>query len=89
MYKIPDPPFATRLIVDTQGIIRCTDDEPLPGSVVLARGLHGTAWQRHFADGLWYPASHSTGRGRTWAQMLNRRNLVLVYSAPNRKEDKT
>lgn len=53
------------------------DNNPLPGSVVLAEGVHGTAWQRHFNDGLW----HSTRGGRpiTWADILRKRNLWLAY----------
>lgn len=58
------------------------DREPEPGSVVLTMGEFGTAWQRHFSDGLW----HRTGGGKPkdWAEMLRQRNLVLVYDAPVR-----
>lgn len=56
--------------------------EPLPGSILMTEGEHGTAWQRHFSDGYW----HSTvgGRRRTWDELIRRRNVVLVYDAPAR-----
>ncbi len=61
-----------------------TDDcfEPEPSSIVLTNGQYGTAWQRHFADGLW----HRVGGNRafTWERMLQERNLVLVYDAEPR-----
>jgi hypothetical protein len=58
------------------------DREPLPDSVVLTNGIHGTAWQRHASDGLW----HSTlgGRPKSWESLLRSRNLVLIYDAPVR-----
>lgn len=65
------------LLQDTEGCI-----EPLPGSVVLTEGKHGTAWQRFFSDGKWHPTRG--GGSRTWEQMLSKRNLVLVYDAPER-----
>lgn len=55
---------------------------PPPGSVVLTQGEHGTAWQRHFHDGLWH--SSRGGRAKGWAEMLAERNLVLVYLAEER-----
>lgn len=55
--------------------------EPLPDSVVLTDGPHGHAWQRHL-DGLWYPVKSS--KGRTWAEVLTNRNVVLVYDAEPR-----
>jgi hypothetical protein len=56
--------------------------EPYRSSIVMTEGLHGTAWQRHFADGLW----HSTrgGRPKTWYELTKKRNLVLVYDAEER-----
>jgi len=56
--------------------------EPLPGSIVLLDGRHGTAWQRHFSDGLW----HCAGRAapKTWEQIITKRNVVLVYDAEPR-----
>jgi len=56
--------------------------EPEPGSVVLTDGLHGTAWQRYFSDGLWY--STTGDHEWTWQQMTRQRNLVLVYEAEPR-----
>jgi hypothetical protein len=72
-------------LTDTHGRELLPDgylDQPLKGSVVLTQGRHGTAWQRHFKDGLW----HSTrgGKAKTWEQMLDHRNLVLVYDAAER-----
>lgn len=58
------------------------DREPQPGSVVLSDGEHGTAWQRYFSDGLWHRVGG--GKARTWAEVLTKRNLVLVYDAPER-----
>lgn len=60
------------------------EDQPLPGSVVLTEGEHGTAWQRFFSDGNWHPTRG--GGSRTWEQMLTKRNLVLVYDAPVREQ---
>lgn len=58
------------------------NDEPLPGSVLLSNGEHGTAWQRYFSDGLWHRVGG--GRAKTWPEMLTKRRLVLVYDAPER-----
>lgn len=58
--------------------------EPLPGSVALTQGLHGTAWQRFFSDGKW----HSVGEvepPQDWESLLSRRNLVLIYDAERRQ----
>lgn len=71
-------------ITDERGVLLTRDGtQPLPGSVVLTEGEHGTAWQLFFSDGLW----HSTrgGRPKTWAEMTQKRNLVLVYEAPPRE----
>lgn len=59
-------------------------DQPEPSSIVMDQGTHGTAWQRHFSDGLW----HSTRGGRPlpWSAMLVKRNLVLIYDADAREE---
>lgn len=62
------------------------DHEPNPGSVVLTNGEFGTAWQRMFSNGLWYPVAGPLGSGRTWEEMLAERNLVLVYDSPMRPE---
>lgn len=58
--------------------------EPLPGSVVLTMGEHGTAWQRHFSDGLWHRTGG--GRARRWEELLHQRSALLVYDAPPRME---
>lgn len=57
--------------------------EPEPGSILLTEGSHGTAWQRHFTDGKW----HSTrgGAAKTWADLIQKRNVVLVYDAAVRE----
>ena len=67
-------------ITDDRGrpLVRRTP-EPEPGSVVLVNGEFGCAWQRQFDDGLW--RSVRGGKPRDWANMLTRRNLVLVYDA--------
>lgn len=72
-------------ITDTRGRLLLDEDErdePLRGSILLTNGEHGTCWQRHFADGLW----HSTrgGAPRAWEQLLTKRNVVLIYDAPER-----
>lgn len=71
-------------ITDTFGnpVHSRTDHEPEPGSVVLTDGEWGTAWQRHFSDGRWYPTKG--GPAKTWAYLCTRRNLVLVYAARRR-----
>lgn len=74
-------------LTDYEGDVLVDSDqthEPLPGSVVMEYGLHGTAWQRHFNDGKW----HSTrgGRALTWEQMLCKRHLWLIYDAEPRDE---
>jgi hypothetical protein len=58
--------------------------EPEKGSVVLTDGRWGTAYQRHFADGLWYATTGAPGQ--TWEWLLTRRNLVLVYDAEVRPD---
>lgn len=72
-------------ITDDRGkMLHHTVTEPHPGSVVLTDGEWGTAWQRHFADGLWY--STRGGLGHAWAYMLTRPRLSLVYDADRRPE---
>lgn len=72
-------------ITDTRGrfVNHAYDREPESDSIVLVNGRHGTAWQRHAADGLW----HSTrgGRAKPWSEIIQSRNVVLVYDAPVRK----
>lgn len=58
--------------------------EPLPGSVVLTDGAYGTAWQRFFSDGRWHPTRG--GGSKSWEELVQRRNLVLVYEADERPE---
>lgn len=58
----------------------CT--EPEPGSIVLVKGIYGTAWQRFFSDGLWH--SVRGGRPRTWEEILTEDRVVLVYDAEPR-----
>jgi hypothetical protein len=75
-------------LTDTRGKILLAGTalaEPLPGSVLLTNGEHGTAWQRFFSDGKWHPTRG--GGSRTWEQMLTMRNAVLVYDAPVRERD--
>lgn len=59
--------------------------EEHPGSIVMTDGEWGTAWQRHFSTGLWHPTRG--GGSRPWAYLLQRRNLMLVYSASPRPEN--
>lgn len=56
--------------------------EPLPASIVLTKGRFGSAWQRYFSDGLWYPVGG--GKPRTWEQMCADRGVVIVYDAEER-----
>lgn len=75
-------------LTDDRGKRLLTEDnfgyEPMPGSIVMTEGQHGTAWQRHFNDEMW----HSTvGRQVVrWEQLLERRSVVLVYDAPKRRD---
>lgn len=73
-------------VTDDAGKMLLPEDqqhEPRPGSVVLTHGHHGTAWQRHFADGMW--RSTRGGAAKTWANLLTKRGLVLIYDAPERQ----
>jgi hypothetical protein len=86
--QIDMPTRLTRLIqvTDDQGALVLDDEtsyEPLPGSIIMTEGIHGTAWQRWFGDGLW----HRTGSSqkKDWDYLLTKRNLVLVYDADERK----
>lgn len=65
-------------------VLHNADVEPEPGSVVLMGGEFGSAWQKSFTDGLWYCTQRSGG-GKTWAWLLTKRNLVLVYEAEVRE----
>lgn len=62
------------------------DRQPLPGSVILTDGEHGTAWQRFFSDGLWHRVDSKAVR--TWESLLRKRNVVLIYDAPERGESR-
>lgn len=82
------PTRLTRLIQVTndQGTLVLDEDtsyEPLPGSIVMTEGVHGTAWQRWFGDGLWHRCGSS--QKKDWAYLLTKRNVVLVYDADERK----
>lgn len=72
-------------ITDTAGrlLIPADGTQPKPGSVLLTDGIHGTAWQRFFSDGRWHPTRG--GGSCSWEELLNRRNVVLVYDAPRRR----
>lgn len=81
MYEIPQ----VKQLTNFYGAVVAATDQPHPGSVVLSGGPHGTAWQRHFSDGLWHRTGG--GRGRTWREVMAHRNLVLVYDAVPRARD--
>ena len=51
--------------------------EPAHGSVVLRFGETGTAYQRHFSDGLWYPAGGAVPL--TWTRL---QEDALLYDCP-------
>lgn len=71
-------------LTDDRGRSLCGDfAEPRIGSVVLTSGIYGTAWQRLARDGKWHS---TTGLRMPWKFMCARRNLVLVYDAPEREE---
>ncbi len=73
-------------ITDDQGTFLLDEDsgyEPLPGSIIMTEGAHGTAWQRWFGDGLWHRCGSS--QKKDWAYLLTKRNVVLVYDADERK----
>lgn len=74
-------------ITDSRGKCLLPEDdrfEPECGSIVLVKGLYGTAHQRFFDDGLWYAARNNRD-GKTWEQMLTMPDLVLVYDAAERE----
>ncbi len=64
--------------------VEWVEDEPTHGSVVLTESFTGTAWQRHYSDGLWHS---TTGRVKTWAEVGIRAGQpkfrTLVYTAPD------
>ena len=57
--------------------------EPPHGSVVMTESYTGTAWQRHYSDGLWHS---TTGRVLAWDELGLREGQpkfrVLLYRAP-------
>jgi hypothetical protein len=56
--------------------------EPTHGSVVLTSGPTGTAWQRHFKDGLWHS---TTGHVFNWYdvnQFWSTPDIIVIYNAP-------
>lgn len=61
------------------------EEEPPHGSVVMTESTSGTAWQRHFSDGLWHS---TTGRTSTWAKLGLHASSglpkyrALIYLAP-------
>lgn len=61
--------------------------EPPRGSVVLTESTSGTAWQRHYADGLWHS---TTGRTLPWAELGLRQGQpkfrVLIYTPPTEED---
>lgn len=62
-------------VIEALGFFALVWDEPVEGSVVMTQGATGTAWQRHFSDGLWHS---TTGRTATW-QDLKAHSLLAVY----------
>lgn len=61
--------------------------EPEPGSIILTQGIHGTAWQRFFAGPrLWHRAGG--GSPTEWSVLIGQRNVVLVYDAPVREDQR-
>ena len=68
-------------------MIKVTDQTPEPpaGSVIMRHGWKGTAYQRHFFDGLWYPMA--SGRRKilalSWTTITSRakggEEIFVVY----------
>jgi hypothetical protein len=52
-------------------------EQPDCGSVVLAHGLTGTAYQRFYSDGIWHGTN---GQERTWEQVLNLGTPIIIYT---------
>ena len=72
-------------ITNTFGEVTLEDDElyePPAGSVLLTKGLSGTAWQRHASDGLWHATTHDNPRA--WAYFLRQRNVYLIHETGSR-----
>lgn len=62
--------------------------EPPHGSVVLTQGPTGTAWQRHYSDGLWHS---TTGKVGTWDVVVaaGRSPIFPILIAPVENEPAT
>lgn len=60
--------------------------EPLPGSVIMTEGLHGTAWQRFFRDGMWYAMGRA--KPQAWEELILKRNVYLIYEARQRDDQR-
>lgn len=63
-----------------------TYDEPPAGSIISTNGPTGTAWQRHYSDGLWHS---TTGLVLDWAGVVASTygrplNLVIHYQPEER-----
>ena len=69
-------------LTDTFGIPLVEMPEPEPGSILMVDGLYGVAWQRFFSDNKWHS---TTGAKRSFATLMEQRNVWLVYSAPVRE----
>lgn len=78
---IPLTDHAGKLLVESEDM-----EEPAKGSIILTNGMHGTAWQRLFADGLWHSTvPGANALGRTWISLVaGSRSVILVYDAPVR-----
>jgi hypothetical protein len=58
-------------------------EEPPHGSVLLLHGHTGTAYQRHFSDGLWHAAGQRAGL--SWSTLHKQSGfsgVLVVYVAP-------
>lgn len=84
-WKLDAHDYANYLILTNRYGDLVVDDfpEPEPGSIILAGGPHGTAWQRFFTDNRWHSAR---GNIISWRSLIVKRNLVLVYSAIDREK---
>lgn len=73
--------MSTQITDDRSQIVNdVPDGRVTPGSVLLAYGLTGTAYQRHFTDDLFHAANGTSGN--TYAEMLEMPGVHLVYLAP-------
>lgn len=61
--------------------------EPEHGSVILAHGWTGTAYQRFFSDGKWHGTN---GRVLTWAEVSAQcapTPIIVIHDAPAEQEE--